>query len=182
MRGWSDLPLARWSFLALADQMMQYLSRRADSVFNYNAGDDVIVHVDAATPISKYLLRKPGLQQLPGEVKPGARLFAIRDADQLGHYEVVGGEAGSKFSAGFSVNASPAESDFQRLTEEDRSALLGEKRYSVARNIQGLEKVVDITRIGVEIYPLLLGFLLMVFCTEHIVANHFYAAEQAVET
>src|SRR5262249_4354939 len=67
-RGWNDLPVAGWGFLALADQMMRYLSRSSQAVFNYTAGEDVILALDPAQRIPAYLLRKPGLQQLRNDI------------------------------------------------------------------------------------------------------------------
>ncbi len=180
-KSWNDLPLARWQFVALADQLMQYLGRRTEAVFNYTAGDEVLIRLNREQPISRYLLRKPGFQQLPGEVAPDARYIAIHHADELGHYEIVGAEQDSHFTSGFSVNPSADESDFTRLVEADLDVFLGQGRYSVAPSIEELERIVTRGRIGQEVFSLILFVVIAAFCTEHVVANRFYDADQTPE-
>ncbi len=181
LRGWSDLPRS-WAFVVLADQLMQYLCGRNESTFNVLAGEDVVLRVNSEPPLTRYLLRKPSGQQRQEPVAAGTTSFAIRETDQLGHYDVLPADPQSKFSgSGFSVNASPSDSDFRRLTDADLPQLFGEndksgrKRYSVVRDINDLQRVVATGRLGEEIYPLLLLVALLFFCGEHLVANWFYA-------
>lgn len=171
--GWNDLPTV-WPFLALADQMMQYLSRAGESQFNYTAGMNVVVNLEGEPPPAKYLLRKPKLQQLPGETPPGATTLTLRELDQLGNYRLLGAEADSKFLRGFSINADPAESRLARLSDADLEGLFGKDRYSVSRSIEGLQKKVQIGRVGREAFPMVLLALLIAFVAEHLVANRFY--------
>jgi hypothetical protein len=178
-RGWIDHVEAggNWAYVVFVDQLMQYLSGRSEATFNYLAGEDVLVRADQESGLTKYLLRKPGGQQLPGAIPAGAASFAIRETDQLGHYSVASADPVSKFASGFSVNASSTESDFRRLTEDDLTQLFGEKRFSLARDIATLQRHVNTGRLGEEVYPLLLLLVLLVFCGEHFVANWFYAEE-----
>jgi hypothetical protein len=180
-KSWSDLPLAGWPYVAFADQMMQYLGGQAESVFNYQAGEEVVIRLDGRTPLRRYLLRKPGLQQLRREVPTGARILTVDDANQVGHYEIVSTEEEVKFGSGFSANPSPGESDLTRATKEQLDELLGEERYEVARSIEELERKVEYGRIGLEMFPFVLFFLITVFCAEHLTANYFYEAEQSPE-
>ena len=176
LRGWNDLPQS-WSFVALTDQLMQYLSGRNETTFNYLAGEEITLRTEVDPPLLKYLLRKPGQQQIPGNVAAGSPTFSIRETDQLGHYDVFSADPQSKFATGFSVNASAIESDFRRLTEEDLTQMFGEKRFALARDIATLQRRVTTSRLGEEVYPLLLILALIVFCGEHIVANWFYSEE-----
>jgi len=194
-RNWNDLPLAPTPFVILADRMMQHLGRQSESVYNFIAGEPVIVRLDPAQPIVRYLLRRPDLGQLPGDVPQGAGFVRIPRADQLGQYEVVGAERDSTFATGFSVNLSPAESDLTRLTipasDPDPTAgdaelcdldrLLGQGRYTVARTIEELNRYVRIGRIGQEMYSFVLLFVVVVFCVEHLAANRFYGADNSRE-
>ena len=75
------------------------------------------------------------------------------------------------------MNAPAAESDFRRLTDDDLTQMLGEKRFAVARDIGTLERRVNTGRLGEELYPLLLLVAIVVFCGEHFVANWFYSEE-----
>ena len=178
-RGWIDHVEAgsNWAFVVFVDQLMQYLSGRSEATFNYLAGEEVLVRADQESALTKYLLRKPGGQQLPGTIPAGAASFAIHETDQLGHYSVASADPVSKFASGFSVNAASAESDFRRLSEDDLTQLFGEKRFSLARDIATLQRHVNTGRLGEEVYPLLLLLVLIVFCGEHFVANWFYAEE-----
>lgn len=177
--GWSDLALAEFRFLALADQMMHHLGGRAENSYNYLAGDEVILHLDPDRPLRRYLLRKPGFEQLPGEVPAGAEVLAIRDADQIGHFEVIAAENEAPYSSGFSANGSSDESRFDRIGTVELDNLLGVGRYSVARNIEGLTRNVQSGRVGEEIYPLVLMVVIAVFCAEHLVSNRFYDTDEA---
>ncbi len=176
LRGWNDLPQS-WSFVALTDQLMQYLSGRNETTFNYLAGEEITLRADIDPPLLKFLLRKPGQQQIPGTIPAGVTTFSIRETDQLGHYDVLSADPQSKFATGFSVNAAATESDFLRLTEEDLTQMFGEKRFALARDIATLQRRVTTSRLGEEVYPLLLILALIVFCGEHIVANWFYVEE-----
>ena len=160
---------------------MQYLSGRSEATFNYLAGEDVFVRADGEPPLTNYLLRKPSGQQVPGVVPAGAASFAIRETDQLGHYGVLSADPQSKFASGFSINASPSESDFRRMNEDDLTQMFGEKRFSLSRDIATLQRRVTTGRLGEEVYPLILLLVLIVFCGEHFVANWFYSEEPAPE-
>ncbi len=188
LRGWNELPHS-WAFVVFADQLMQYLSGRNEATHNVLAGEDVVLRVDSEPPLTRYLLRKPSGQQLQEPIAAGTTSFAIRATDQLGHYDVLSADPQSKFAgSGFSVNASPSECDFRRLTDADLPQFFGEndksgrKRYSVVRDIKDLQRVVATGRLGEEIYPLLLLAALLCFCGEHLVANWFYAEEGKTAT
>ncbi len=182
-RGWIDHVEAasNWAFFMLTDHLLQYLSGRSEATFNFLAGEEVFVRAESEPPLTKYLLRKPSGQQLQEAVPAGAASFAIRETDQLGHFEVLSADPQSKFASGFSVNASPSESDFQRMSEDDLTQMFGEKRFSLARDIATLQRRVTTGRLGEEVYPLLLLIVLIVFCGEHFVANWFYSEEPSPE-
>jgi hypothetical protein len=175
-QGWNELPVF-WSFAALADQMMRYQSQAGQSPFNYIAGDDVTIPLDLAQPLDASLLRQPGLQQVRGDITPGTTSLTIRDADQIGNYRVMSAAAEVPFERGFTVNAPASESNLSRLTADQLDALLGKGRYSVARDIDKLQRNVAVGRLGREGFPLLMLALIAVFALEHFVANRFYDAE-----
>jgi uncharacterized membrane protein len=179
--GWSDLPRADWSFVAFADQLMQYLGRSTHNSYNYLAGDEVVLPLQRNHGLTRYLLRKPELQQLPGDVTPDAELIVIDDADQIGHYEVIDADPASSFHSGFSANPSPGESDFRRADVSDLDEFFGEDRYTISRDVATLRRLVAQGRVGQEMYAAVLLFLVVAFCLEHIVANRFYDSEQSPE-
>jgi uncharacterized membrane protein len=178
--GWNDLPLAGWPFVALLDQIGQELSRQAETRYNYIAGDEVTLPLPADSALTKYLVRRPAGEQLPGDVPPGAKSIVLHNADQIGAYEVVSNrDEKVAYSSGFSVNASPNESDFTRIASDELDKIVGKGRYSVARSIEGLTRNVTVGRVGQEVFSLILGLLLAFFCAEQFVANRFYEPEQA---
>jgi hypothetical protein len=178
--GWNDLPLAGWPFVALLDQIGQELSRQAETRYNYIAGDEVTLPLPADSALTKYLVRRPGGEQLPGDVTPGAKSIVLHNADQIGAYEVVSNrDEKVAYSSGFSANASPNESDFTRVPSDELDKIVGKGRYSVARSIEGLTRNVTVGRVGQEVFSLILGLVLAFFCAEQFVANRFYEPEQA---
>ncbi|HEV8004039.1 MAG TPA: BatA domain-containing protein [Planctomycetaceae bacterium] len=178
-RGWNDLPVAGWPFVVLLDQIGQELSRQSETQYNYIAGDEVTLPLPADQPLTKYLVRRPAGEQLPGEVPPGAKTILLRNIDQIGQYEVISNrDEKVPFSSGFSANASPIESDFTRIAEDELDKIIGKGRYSVARSIEGLTRNVTVGRVGQEVFSLILGLVLAFFCAEQLVANRFYEAEQ----
>jgi hypothetical protein len=176
-RRWNDLPLD-WGFAPLTYEMMRYLARSSQSLFNYTAGDDVILALNPAQRIPAYRLRKPGLQQLNNDIPPGTTNLVIPGVDQLGNYRVWGVETDVKFERGFSVNPPADESKLDRLSKEDLDSHLGPERYSIARDIENLQRNVKTGRLGREAFPLVVLLLLTVFVGEHLVANRFYKADQ----
>jgi hypothetical protein len=176
-RRWNELPLD-WGFAPLTYEMMRYLARASQSQFNYISGEDVILPLNPAQRIPAYRLRKPGLQQLNNEIPPWTSNLLIPDVDQLGNYRVTGVETDVKFERGFSVNPPADESNLDRLSKEDLDAHLAPDRYSIARDIENLQRNVKTGRLGREAFPLVVLILLVAFIGEHIVANRFYDADQ----
>ncbi|MEX2285482.1 MAG: BatA and WFA domain-containing protein [Planctomycetaceae bacterium] len=177
---WSDLPRT-WAFINLTDSMMQYLGGRSADAFNFSAGDDVVLRREENPATNQYLLRQPNLQQTRVEVKPDAATVVVHDADQLGQYRLGRSEGESPVDIGFCVNPPTAESDATTIGADDLNNLLGEGRYSVSKDVETLRSNVSQGRIGKEVFSLVLAFMIAIFCMEHIVANRFYEADQAVE-
>jgi hypothetical protein len=176
-RSWNELPLD-WGFAPLTYEMMRYLARSSQSLFNYTSGEDVILALNPAQRIPAYRLRKPGLQQLNNDIPAGTTNLVIPGVDQLGNYRVTGVETDVKFERGFSVNPPADESKLDRLSKEELDSHLAPERYSIARDIENLQRNVKTGRLGREAFPLVVLILLIVFIGEHIVANRFYDADQ----
>ena len=178
---WSGLA-RQIAFMMLNDQMVHYLSGRSQSVVNYQAGAEVLVPLDRSIALHNYLLRKPGGVQLPGEVPKDTSILRLSEVDSVGHYEVVAADPAQDFRSGFSVNLPVGESDFKRLNEADLVLMLGEDRYAIAENTESLTRTVNTGRMGMEVFPLILGLVIIVFCLELISANQFYEADQEAVT
>ena len=167
---WSNIA-GVWPFLALNEQLVQLLTGRSDEMSNWTAGDSVLLR---QTPQSEdsppIMLRLPDLQQHPLE-KSSAPSITVSETPSIGSYQLQ--RAGTSI-AGFSVNLPPSESDFTRLDKAEFDALFGENRYSVTRDLDELERIVNNTRMGEELFRYVLTLVLMVFCGEHLVANKFH--------
>ncbi len=177
---WNDLPLD-WGFAPLSYEMMRYLARSSQAQFNYTAGDDVILPMNTAQAVPAYLLRKPGLQQLREDIPAGTTNLIVKGTDQLGNYRVTGVDTDAKFERGFSVNPVADESRLDRLSKDELESHLGADRYSIARDIENLQRNVKTGRLGREAFPLVVLLLLAVFVGENFVANRFYDTEQKPE-
>jgi hypothetical protein len=44
-----------------------------------------------------------------------------------------------------------------------------------------LERAVSVGRLGVEVFPVLMGLLILLFCAEHLMSNFFYDEEPGVQ-
>ena len=167
---WSNIA-GVWPFLALNEQLVQLLTGRSDEMSNWTAGDSVLLR---QTPQSEdsppIMLRLPDLQQHRLE-KSSAPSITVSETQSIGSYQLQ--RAGTSI-AGFSVNLPPSESDFTRLDKAEFDALFGENRYSVTRDLDELERIVNNTRMGEELFRYVLTLVLMVFCGEHLVANKFH--------
>jgi hypothetical protein len=173
---WNTLPspnVAPWLWIAFVEQMTEYLARTTELQFNVLAGEPVTLPVPPTEGEREYLIRRPGLTQARKTVPADATSVVIDDTRDVGHYDLAA--VGEKDSiAGFSVNVSPAESDFGRLTPEQMEELFGKGTYQVARSLDELKSAVNISDLGKEVFPLVLLLAIIAFCCEHFVANWFY--------
>jgi hypothetical protein len=143
-------------------------------------GDDAIVRLDPEKPITNYLLRKPNSQQLPGELTPGKSSLVIRAVDQIGHFRFLDATPGSKFERGFSVNSQARENILTPISNPELNEILGKDRYSIGKTFDQLEKKgLSGQKIGLELFPVLIFVMWLVFIGEHLVANRFYDQERS---
>lgn len=175
---WSDLP-RHWTYLALADQLLQLLSRQAAVPHSFQVGDPITLPLSQTPASATALLRLPDLTQQPVELNVAQRQITLPRLATPGHYQVVPpkGPPLSSLTA-FSLNPLRAESDLRRLTVEELNTLLGEKRYGLARNPSQLTRSVQSGRIGQEVIGWLLAALLVIFAWEQATASWFYATDE----
>lgn len=172
---WSDLVRSRWSFVALCDQIAEYLVTAAHAPRNFKAGTRVVLPVEPTNQDRSYRLRRPGFEQTRGQIAAHQSSLVLDDCRQAGHYQLIVGSGDTAEVIGFSANRPPGESDLTRLTAEDLTEYLGAERFTVASALTELDRTVRQRRLGQEVYPWVLALLVMLFCGEHLVANRFYA-------
>ncbi|MFK7817493.1 MAG: BatA and WFA domain-containing protein [Planctomycetaceae bacterium] len=170
---WSDLPNG-WMFVEIAERLTYYLDQAADGTFNWISGQNPIVRFDRDKVQETYLLRKPSRQQLPGPIPQEQNFTVLSDANAVGHYRFSSGTGNDGFVSAFSVNSDDGESDFTQITESELTTLLGPDRFTRAKQIDELDRAVQNSRMGREVFPLLMILVVLFFLAEHFVANHFY--------
>jgi hypothetical protein len=50
----------------------------------------------------------------------------------------------------------------------------------IVHDVNELQRAVRVARLGVEVFPVLAGLLIVLFCAEHLMANFFYDEPIAV--
>ncbi len=166
-----------WPFLVFADELMQYLSGLSDLQLNYLVGETPVVHLAAENQERRFLVQRPEFRQSRLLLPAGQSELAVDAVDALGNYDLRLEEGAPGVVAGFSVNASPAESDFTSIDAADLDHLLGENRYQMARNLTELKEEINIADLGKELFPWLMALTVLLFAGEHLIANRFYEEE-----
>lgn len=179
-RRWNELPNS-YTFLMLAEGIVQYLTGASDQRRNFTTGDPIEIRLPASRQFDKYLLRRPGPRQTSGTLESTQRSVLIDDADDPGSYRLLSPPGTGPFESEFAVNMDDQETDLTRIEAAELDEILGTDRYLLVRNPADLERIVRTDRLGVEVFPVLLGLLLVFFCGEHLMANFFYDQE-ALET
>ncbi len=171
---WNNLVVENWAFLVLADAMMHFLTGATEQNRNFVAGSAVDIAVPSSQRFSEYLLRRPGFRQTRGELPLNQSSILITDASDVGHYRVRPADSTSTFESAFTVNMRDNESDLTRIQEERLDEIFGKDRYMLVANPGDLQQAVRVGRLGVEVFPVLVGLLIVLFCAEHLMASFFY--------
>jgi hypothetical protein len=174
-RPWNDLPQWDALFVPLTHNLISHLAGYAEQRLNYQVGENVILRPDRNQKFGFYLLHTPDSEE-PTRRSTDASdgLVAVTAPESLGIYRVTAGQGDQAFERAFSLNASPAESQLDALQPSELNAMLGETNFAIARNEDELREVMGDVRIGRELFPWLMPFLVLLFAAEHLLANLFY--------
>jgi hypothetical protein len=172
-RLWNNLT-SNISFVVLNDRILQHLAGVNDQRRNFTAGAAIDLPVPVSQRFEQYLLRRPGLRQTRGALPAEDSSLLLTDAVDPGHYRVKPFESPSTFEAAFSVNFRDQESDLIRIPDETLHQIFGSERVTIVHDINELQRAVRVARLGVEVFPVLAGLLIFLFCAEHLMANFFY--------
>lgn len=93
--------------------------------------------------------------------------------DNPGIYRMRG-LRGEPVARGFSVNTPSRDTMLQRLETDELAELLGEGTFRLARTHRELESSIGTARYGVELYPLVMLFVMALFVIEQAMSNRFY--------
>ena len=175
---WNNL-VTSWSFLMLTDKMLQHLTGANSFQRNFIAGEAIDLPVPVSQRFEQYLLRRPGLRQTRGTLPADESSVLLVDAVDAGLYRVKPFESQSPFDAAFAVNFRDEESDLTKIPDEDLQKIIGVEHVAIVHNPSELQRAVRVGRLGVEIFPVLMGLLILLFCAEHLMANYFYDEQPA---
>lgn len=175
---WSRLAVPNWQFLVFSHDLMKYLGRQASQRFNYRAGGEAKIRLGSENKMEDYLFRTPDGAQQARTVPADVRELTLVETTQPGHYRVLDADPQSDFAVGFSVNFPAEESQLQKVSRDHLNEMFGEERYRVTHDLEELERIVNVGRLGEELFPQVLVLVIVFFCAEHLVSNRFYEADQ----
>jgi hypothetical protein len=178
---WNEFPSTEWAFLWLMYQTPPYMAGLAGEKLNYEAGEDVIIPIDPSKKFTNFVVQGPDKktsQQLSPQVSTPT--LVIQTPQALGQWNVVASGPGrTPETLGFSINPPVAETQVKALEKRDLDALFGKLPYALSddTNIdreKAISEIVNINRVGREMFPWIMALILLVFTAENFLANRFY--------
>jgi hypothetical protein len=185
---WNLLPTGfePWPFVMLTDGLASYLAGSTEGQLNYYAEQTAVLRLDSNEDYSSYLLSVPP-KRLAREEKPledeeqvrrtiDPRLHAIVETatERPGNYRVRAGGGQGRLERGFSVNLPSDASNLKRASDEQLTRLFGDVKFKTARNRDQIVRDMSESRVGQEMFPLLIVLVALFLGVEHLLANRFY--------
>ena len=97
----------------------------------------------------------------------------MRATEQIGSYRLKGDHDGVVLR-GFSSNVPSSVSDLSQIDLSELESVFGEGGFQIARNEDEIDTEIRKTRVGYEVFPLLMVILAVIAGLEHVVSNRFY--------
>ncbi len=69
------------------------------------------------------------------------------------------------------------ESNLEKIRDDQLNGLLAGRNVAIVHEAQELQRAVRVGRLGIEVFPVLMGLVILIFCAEHLMANFFYEEE-----
>jgi len=165
---WNDLPSYGAPYVPLMHLLVRHATGRTASTVTALVGEPVSMPLPRKHG-TKAVVRWPGGKAEEYVVEPSQRELPIERAARHGHARVTidGAAAG-----GFAVNVDPRESKRERTTTEDvAKGFTAESYVRFATSLAGLERRVENLGGSVDLYPVLIALLFLVFLGEAVYAN-----------
>jgi hypothetical protein len=176
---WNDY-LTSWFYLALANETMGYLAGDAEVAnYQYLSGQQATVPLPAAPHFSTCTLKGPGISGTEAVVpRPDKQAeLTLTQAVMPGNYMLVSDDG--KWTAHFSVNVSPEESQLSRLPPERIEELFGPGAVlSVGHGTNFREALQGRWKQPLDLFPWLMILVLLVLAVENFLANRFYRTKE----
>jgi hypothetical protein len=171
-RRWNNLVSGEnnWPYFLLINGLVSYTSRSGDDQLNYFAGQMASLSNEKHHP-ERYQLFLPS-----GEIQPVVETdeqILIRSTDQIGSYRLKGDQNGVVLR-GFSTNVPVVVSDLTAIDAAELESVFGEGGIQIARNEDEIDTQIRKTRVGYEVFPLLMVILAVITGLEHVISNRFY--------
>ena len=174
---WNNFVVDNWSFPVLTDKILQHLTGASNTKRNFIAGESIVIPVPASQRFDQYLLRRPDLRRTRGSMLVDESSVILSDATDAGHYRLKPFEERSPFEAAFAVNMRDEESNLEKIRDDQLNAMLAGSNVAIVHDAQELQREVRMGRLGIEVFPVLMGLVILLFCSEHLMANFFYDEE-----
>ncbi len=167
-----------WSFIALMDRTVPYLSGGTSEQLNFDAGENVLLRLDPTARLSKFVISGPDQKPKPLP-SPSGEYLEVPAPPALGIWTVQATTADNRAAVlGFSVNMSRDpnhdESRFAHVEKDDFDAIFGKDGYLLAEDAAAHQEKEKLTRYGYEVFPWLMFLILTIVTLENILANTFY--------
>ena len=180
---WNLLPVGvngtNWPFVILMPDLVGYLAGTGENRLNYVAGETVTLELSQTERMEverrkNYVVRTPSGESLLQTMRSGEGTIVFNSTDEPGNYQILAGGRTGALKRGFSVNLPPSTSRLDRADREEIAAALGEDRVRFARETKEIEVSIGLGRMGRELFPWMIGVLIVILAGEHVVANRFY--------
>jgi len=177
---WNLLPThpEPWPFVALSNELVGYLARDEQGQLNFVSGETVSIRLSPRQFVTDYVLKQPAGDAVRRTLPPGENAIRISTTNQLGNYRVASGGRSGTLNRGFSVNAPPEMSELTRVEPNILLSAFPEDRVHLARTVDDVNRYVDIGRSGRELYSWAIVMVVLLWSSEHMLANRFYREEQ----
>ncbi len=173
---WNLLPTGPepWPFLALSNQLVGYLAQADGDGHAYLAGETVHLRLSPRQRVASYALYLPDGESVRRTVPPGDDAIRISTTGELGNYRVASGGETRQLDRGFSINAAAGSTKLQRVASDVLTAALPAAQTEIARTLGDVQRYVDIGRSGRELFSWAITLVVLVWGSEHLLANRFY--------
>jgi hypothetical protein len=168
-----------WAYYVLMNELVGYLAGTGEHRLNYLSGETATLtlsQVERQEVQQKkgYVVFTPGGDALQRTMRAGEDMVTFTATDRPGNYRVAAGGRTGALKRGFSVNLPPGTSRLDRVETEKIAEALGKDRVRFARERDEIEVSVGLGRVGRELFPWMIGALVVILAGEHVVANRFY--------
>jgi hypothetical protein len=173
---WNLLPTGfePWPFLMLMNEMTLYLVGTSDGHLNYATGQSAVLRLDPHQRYATYSTSTPRGDHVRQAAEPKQDAIIFTDTGTPGNYRIDAGGQDSGVHLGFSVNLPLESTQLDRADPEQLKQLFGEIPYRVAHTRDQIDREVAKSRVGHELFPLLIGLVAVVLGVEQLLASRFY--------